>query len=239
MFVNYRWTEDEKRAYDKGVLPQSLSQCRGNLVGVPLLLFTQTNATRHAGPMVSGPQFRRLNACSLPRIILWGLWGEEAQQDYSFANSLAIIPSTDFRPTRSQRHAFKAFNTKQNSDNSSNYAPNLPYLGECLCTGLSPSEYTVTRRGPLLFDGIPIWEDLWTLLSQLMRPGPDLLYPQHPKGIWRCRDDFRTTISTVHQSTADEDAYQSSDTGRIVNSARAATRQGPRDQRRGGESDRA
>lgn len=195
-FCRYSWTEEESKLYLRlGKPPCVAHELHAPVPVVPICYYTQQAETTFEGPSVSSSQFRRLDCCSIPRLILWNLFGPDA-----LGNELpVVIPSTDVSVTPRQKTVLKS-NLQRASEE---FAKPTPTLSALLHSGLFASEYRPTVGGPEAF-GTSAWASLWRLLDGFTLPIPF----EHPHGFLRQPEVYRTPLRVLHQRLAEEFYHQ-------------------------------
>jgi len=131
----------------------------------------------------------RINTIQQPRLFIWDSSGLDAPGGHL---SWAVVPTTDIKPTRSQRRGFEnATAAKQRSDR----APRTALLSDMLCSGLLVHDYCIDLLGPMALD----WacsQHIVTLLHNFM----GLRSFQHPPGITRNPQDFQMSLGELYQT---------------------------------------
>jgi hypothetical protein len=178
-----------------GKPPQVTHEIYASVPIVPICYYTQQAETTFEGPSVSSSQFRRLDCCSIPRLIMWNLFGPDAQSH----ELPVVIPSNDISVTARQKIVLKR-NLQRASDEFAKPTPTLSALLHC---GLFASEYRPTPGGPEEYD-TSAWAPLWKLLNDFTEPATF----EHPLGFVRQPADYRVPLRVLHQHLAEEFRHQ-------------------------------
>lgn len=163
---------------------------------VPICYYAQHSETFFEGPSVSSSQFRRLDCCTVPRLILWNLFGPDALYNEELP---AVIPSEDISATTSQRRLLNS-NLGRSAEEFTSPTPTLSAL---LHRGRFAAEYRPGTSGPEGYVS-PGWDSIWTLLDAFT------LFTsfEHPRGFPREPKSYRCSIKDLHQRLAEEFRHQ-------------------------------
>jgi hypothetical protein len=196
-FCDYTWTSEEQAAFWKtGSPPRTVSSLPAGTPLVPIYHYARDLECSFQGPNVTSPQFRRLNASSAGRLIIWDLWGADAA---GRSCPLAVVPSEEISPTKAQRSRF-AENLMV--DKTVDYTTRNPLVSSLLGSCEPLSSYTVGGGGPLLYenDGCD-----WAAVHGLLSAFATSLQPvMHPPGCPRTPARYRSSLTSLHLCLVEE-----------------------------------
>ncbi|KAG9568552.1 hypothetical protein KCU71_g2701, partial [Aureobasidium melanogenum] len=191
-FCRYRWTSAERDAYlQHGRVPRAAHHLPAIIPTVIICLYARHAGCSFEGPDLKPSMFRRLDACSLPRIIAWNLYGPDSRRTVP----PVMIPSEDMGPTERQRQAFET-EAKKETGTHTGYTPTLSALSNA---GKFAGEYGVAACGPLVYEG-NMWGEIWQTLDAFTSIDEVRL----PLQTSRQPETYRHPLGALHQLLAEE-----------------------------------
>ena len=212
-YCRYNWTANEAEAFLRHAEPPLPAHKLPS--GVDLLLlcyYVGNNEAWIQGPTITPAQFRRLNSCTEPRLVIWDLGGVDTLKQ---PLAPVVIPSADISPTQAQRSIFAANLTVREANKRT---ANSPTVSSLLNTGLFAAEYAPDTAGPCEYDGND-WSTLWKLLEHWTQSEP----LQHPKGLKRDPETYRCSLRKAHQRLVQQHSLRAPGYDEVM-SNRSATR---------------
>ncbi|KAK1814602.1 hypothetical protein LTR12_010988 [Friedmanniomyces endolithicus] len=161
-YCRYQWTPEQQRLFlDHNQIPAFEHDLPPETPCIPVCLYARHHTNWHQGPKVTAAVYRRLNATSLNRLVLWDVGGQDTDASLPL---MAVVPSDDIQPVAQQRAIFEAnLGQKRGTTSKNGWAARTPSVSDILATGLHLGEY-VLPLGPLAYDN-PSWAPLYALLD--------------------------------------------------------------------------
>ncbi|KAI7554888.1 hypothetical protein KC331_g235 [Hortaea werneckii] len=190
-YSRYVWSEEERDRYlHHGRIPRSGQRLPPETEIVPLCYYTQHAECSYQGPMLRARQWRRLEACSEGRLVLWDLSGPDGS---ALRMQPVLIPSDDISVTPAQRSVFELAIRQPNKRLTT------PLVSALLHSGLFASDYVVGSQGGMAYAGYDA-KAILALLDQFL--SFDAF--EHPPGYQREPARYRHTMSSVNQMLVDQ-----------------------------------
>ena len=142
------------------------------------------------GPILTAPQFHRLNSCYEKRLIIWDFFLSDPNSHSHLKYPLAIVPSEDLGPTEAQRLLYQ-----RNLEVDKKRVDNLPRLNHLLRDRRRFHDYMVGPRGPEAYDCDNWGDDTWQLLMGFTQLGP----VEHPRGAVRASASHHIPLWRIHE----------------------------------------
>ncbi|KAG8532802.1 uncharacterized protein KY384_002680 [Bacidia gigantensis] len=188
-FCDYTWTDIECLKLRKSsTTPRTIHELPAETCTVPLYYFVNSVECDFRGPVVTAPQFRRLNSCANSRFVLWNLYGLDGQNQSS---PLSIIPSDDLHPTLEQRDRFSENLKVKKKEKHVKRSPQVSHL---LNSGLLAADYNIGKRGPLIYSE-SAWHKLWQFFIDAASTQEEF---KHPAGYRRDIGRYRCSLQDIH-----------------------------------------
>jgi hypothetical protein len=198
-FCRYRWTPEEVHAYYAYKKPPcTISTLPADTPAVPLHIFTKNKEGTFRGPSISAREFRRLNSCRNPRLLVFDMFSLEGRDIFG---PLLVIPSEDMQPTAEQRTLYKE---NLQTDHSHEREERGYLIAEQLHTRCLTTDYTTSATGPMVFEPNNHWDEMWELLYKFT--GVDTFLHPHCLGLNRYPGHYRVTVQELHQRLVEEHA---------------------------------
>lgn len=195
-YTRYTWTSAEQQRFlQDGTPPQYCHSLPSGVEIIPICFYTQHAETGFQGPNLRSAHYRRLNAHSQCRLVVWDIGSVDTVVR---PMRLAVIPSEDLQPSEEQRTLM--VNNHVLADRKP--APNVSSI---LSTGLFTAEYGVGSGGEMAFAETTDYDSsLWQLLNSFTLPEP----LAHPAGMVRQPQLYRCTLQKAHQELEREHRQQ-------------------------------
>lgn len=189
-YCRYAWSSDDADSFRRyGRIPTAAHQLPAQTEVVPISFYTQYAEASFQGPNLRAAHFRRLNSCSLRRLVAWDIGGPDTELN---AIAPAIIPSDDFQPSDLQRSIF-ARNLALDKNAGGRDEKN-PGLSALLNSGLYIADYAPVQVGPEILELSP-WARVRELLERFTLCEPF----EHPRRLQRQPSDYRHTLQSLYQ----------------------------------------
>ena len=197
-FCDRIWLEAEAVRYlEDGTPPTTLDSLPPDMPMTLIYCFAREVPFNSSGPVLTLPQFRRLDSCHQNRLLIWDLW---APDDRDPPHPLIVIPTEDLGPTDAQRLQYQRHAALKKGGIRAHDLPRIPHL---LRHGRVTSDYVLGPRGPRVYETSP-WDHMWDLCLQFARRSPE-----HPSGSSRCGASYRHPLSTIHERLVREHIWLS------------------------------
>lgn len=196
-FCRYSWTGAEQQCFLKdGRPPQTAHSLPPPTACVPICFFARERECSFQGPSLTAPQYRRLDASSFARLLVFDIGGRDALGHPLLP---AIIPSEDVSFTTDQRQIFMENLAKDRA--AGEWTQKAPNVSGALSTGLFASEYAPAGGGgPAEYGNPASYTPVWKVLDRFSLPHP----MEHPRGFWREAASHQLTLQSVNQFIADQ-----------------------------------
>lgn len=205
IFVRYTWSAMESAAFlQSGKPPIPLHQLPGDTPAVPIYLYCRSKICTLEGLSLTSAQFRRLNASSLGRLVVWNLFRLDEEHRLC---PLVVIPTEDITPTQTQRELYSR-NLRRPQDEEPPKPE--PPLSAVLNSGLLATDYVVGGRGALGYN--EDWSEMRTLRLSFTRPLTTPVSIARSAARQVQRQNYCHRLALTLQAQADEDAVSNSTT---------------------------
>ena len=189
-YCSYQWTDIDRDAYDElGIIPLLQHDLPAETPVVVACHYARYLPNWARGPRITAAEFRRLDATSLRRLLVWDIGAVDTT---TTAPLLAVVPSEDIKPTKEQRATFTTNLSKKKSEGE--WATSTPSVSDLLGTDLILSEY-VHHAGPLAYAKSTDWAPIWAVFDKYAT----MAVAEHPAGRVRDCTTYRHTLQTIHQ----------------------------------------
>ena len=195
-FLRYRWKDFEAEKYLRGPFrfpPKVVHELPGNTPIVAVNYYARDLECTSVGADITSAQFRRINSCAHPRLIIWDIAGLDS---IDWPGPLLLVPSIDLQPTEAQ---FQRFVDNLAVNHAVDFTDRTAVVSSLFSNGCVASDYRFGNEGALAYDG-DIWGKLWGMLDAFIKPPPF----EHPAGYVRDTALFRHPLKLLHRRLVEE-----------------------------------
>jgi hypothetical protein len=195
-FCLYDWTEAERAAFfSSQTTPKTLHELPPATPLTTLYVFARDAEMTRQGPLLTSPQFRRVNSCVEHRLLMFDIMSSEV--DTTTLGPVFFIPTQDMSPLEAHMSIHEE-NLSRNKNEK--FSDRVPLVSEMLHSGRAVTDYVVGARGPLLYDKIGGASVIWKLLCSFAGRKPF----QYPSTIERQPHEHHATVQRLNERLLEE-----------------------------------